>query len=78
MRHSRLHESSYWAGRAGVRITEWVDVWTERDKVDLIARLIIEDATAMVSEHLDEIDLSEFVVPIKNEESFEEWFETWN
>lgn len=61
-----------------MRISEWVDVWTERDRIDFIARAIIEDATQMVADHIDEIDLSEFVVPIKNDSSFEEWFETWN
>jgi len=78
VRHSRLHEASYWAGRAGVRISEWVNEWTDRDKLDFVARSIISDATEMVAEHIDEIDLSEFVVPIKNDQSFEDWLEGWN
>lgn len=72
-----MHEASYWAGRAGVRISEWVDDWSKRDKLDFIARTIIEDATEMVANNLDDIDLSVFVKPIKNDVSFDTWLENW-
>lgn len=78
VRHTRLHEASYWASRANVRITEWTEVWSKRDKLDFIARSIIGDATDMVANNLEELDLSLFVTPIKNDVSFNEWLENWD
>ena len=72
-----MHEASYWASRAKVRISEWVDVWSARDRLDFVARTIIEDATEMVANNLEDIDLSAFVKPIQNDSSFEDWLGSW-
>lgn len=76
-RHSRLHECSYWAGRANVKITEWAS-WSDFDRVDFTARCIIEDAREMVQSNIEDIDDSEFVTPIKNDVSFQDWLSEWS